>query len=325
VNVFNLSGSTTVPFLHPGCLVDVEMRKVDTNETSYFTRIMVTETTHEIDTIGHYSGSFQGIASDTGFLPKPEFTVPIAQPQIATVISNTDPEGQGRVQVRFDWQTNDTTHFIRMMSPDAGGTDQITQNRGYVAIPEVGDQVMVNFVHNHPDRPFVMGGMFHGGTALGGGINNHMRSIQTKSGIKVLMNDDEGSVNIIDPSGNTYFMDGKGNITVTSPKNMTFNVGDNLHINVGKSMTSVIGENQNTSVTNNITISAGNDIFETATGNRMEMSNNRTEMVDNDYTRQSLISDIFAKKMTATSSEEDILIQSAKTVHMNSGEKGTNH
>jgi len=325
VNVFNLSGSTTVPFLHPGCLVDVEMRKVDTNETSYFTRIMVTETTHEIDTIGHYSGSFEGIASDTGFLPKPEFTVPIAQPQIATVISNTDPEGQGRVQVRFDWQTNDTTHFIRMMSPDAGGTDQITQNRGYVAIPEVGDQVMVNFVHNHPDRPFVMGGMFHGGVGLGGGINNHMRSIQTKSGIKVLMNDDEGSVNIIDPSGNTYFMDGKGNITVTSPKNMTFNVGDNLHINVGKSMTSVIGENQNTTVTNNITISAGNDIFETATGNRMEMSNNRTEMVDNDYTRQSSTSDIFAKKMTATSSEEDILIQSAKTVHMNSGEKGTNH
>lgn len=45
-----------------------------------------------------------------------------------------------------------------MMSPDAGGTDQVSQNRGYVAIPEVGDQVMVGFVHNHPDRPFVMGG-----------------------------------------------------------------------------------------------------------------------------------------------------------------------
>ena len=26
-----------------------------------------------------------------------------------------------------------------MMSPDAGGTDQVSQNRGYVAIPEVGD------------------------------------------------------------------------------------------------------------------------------------------------------------------------------------------
>jgi uncharacterized protein involved in type VI secretion and phage assembly len=32
-----------------------------------------------------------------------------------------------------------------------------------MSIPEVGDQVIVNFVHQHPDRPFVMGGMFHGG------------------------------------------------------------------------------------------------------------------------------------------------------------------
>jgi type VI secretion system secreted protein VgrG len=244
VNVFTISGSTTVPFLHPGCAVNIDMRKPDTNETSYFTKIMVTETIHDIDTIGHYNGSFHGIASDTGFLPKPEFTIPKAEPQMATVISNTDPEGQGRVQVRFDWQTNNTTHFIRVMSPDAGGTDQVTQNRGYVAIPEVGDQVMVNFVHNHPDRPFVMGGMFHGGIGLGGGINNHMRSIQTKSGIKVLMNDDEGSVNIIDPSGNTYFMDGKGNITVTAPKNMTFNVGENLDIKVGQNMNTSVGADQ---------------------------------------------------------------------------------
>ncbi|WP_394334052.1 phage baseplate assembly protein V [Chryseobacterium polytrichastri] len=34
-------------------------------------------------------------------------------------------------------------------------------------ISEVEDQVMVNFQHGHPDRPFVMGGMFHGGTGLG--------------------------------------------------------------------------------------------------------------------------------------------------------------
>ena len=60
VNVFNLSGSTTVPFLHPGCVVDVQMRKVDTNESSYFTKIMVTEAEHEIDTLGHYKGSFKG-------------------------------------------------------------------------------------------------------------------------------------------------------------------------------------------------------------------------------------------------------------------------
>jgi uncharacterized protein involved in type VI secretion and phage assembly len=251
VDVFTVSGGTTIPFLYPGCVADINMRKTDTNKTSYFTKLMVTEVIHEVDTLGRYEGRFEAIASDTGYIPTPDFTVPIAEPQIATVISNTDPLGQGRVTVRFDWQLHDTTNFIRMMAPDAGGTDQITQNRGYVAIPEVGDQVMVGFVHNHPDRPFVMGGMFHGGTAMGGGVDNHLKSIQTRSGIRVLMNDAEGSVTIVDPSGNNYFMDGKGNIIVTAPKNMTFNAGENLTINVGQDMKTTVGNDNAINITNN--------------------------------------------------------------------------
>ncbi|STC94062.1 type VI secretion system Vgr family protein [Chryseobacterium carnipullorum] len=251
VEVFTVSGGTTLPFLYPGCIADIKMRKTDSSQTAYFTKLMMTEVTHEVDTLGNYTGKFEAIASDTGYIPKPDFVVPIAQPQIATVISNTDPLGQGRVTVRFDWQMNDTTNFIRMMAPDAGGTDQISQNRGYVAIPEVGDQVMVGFVHNHPDRPFVMGGMFHGGTALGGGVDNHLKSIQTRSGIRILMNDAEGSVNIIDPSGNNYFMDGAGNIVVTAPKNMTFNAGENLSINVGKDMKTSVGNDNAINIINN--------------------------------------------------------------------------
>jgi len=278
VNVFSVSGSTTVPFLHPGCSVDIEMRKPDTNETSYFTKIMVTEATHEIDTIGHYTGSFQGIASDTGFLPKPEFTIPKAEPQIATVISNTDPEGQGRVQVRFDWQTNDTTHFIRMMSPDAGGTDQITQNRGYVAIPEVGDQVMVNFVHNHPDRPFVMGGMFHGGTALGGFADNRVKSIMTRSGHKVVFTEDE-SIIITDKSGNEIHLDTTGsNINITAPETMTLNC-KNMNINVTESMNTNVGMNQNNTVGMNISESAG--MNRTSTVGLLNMLSVGTDFITN--------------------------------------------
>ncbi|MCD1116401.1 type VI secretion system Vgr family protein [Chryseobacterium turcicum] len=290
VNVFNLSGSTTVPFLHPGCSVDIEMRKPDTNETSYFTRIMVTETTHEIDTIGHYTGSFAGIASDTGFLPKPEFTVPVAQPQIATVISNTDPEGQGRVQVRFDWQTNDTTHFIRMMSPDAGGTDQITQNRGYVAIPEVGDQVMVNFVHNHPDRPFVMGGMFHGGTALGGFADNRVKSIMTRSGHKVVFTEDE-SIIITDKSGNEIHLDTTGsNINITAPETMTLNC-KNMNINVTENMTTSVGMNQSDTIGMNRTQNIGLNATQSVGAMKMTsvigdtsmfITGKLTEMIDGD-------------------------------------------
>ena len=38
VEVFTVNGSTTIPFLYPGCVVDLEMRKPDSNQTSYFTR-----------------------------------------------------------------------------------------------------------------------------------------------------------------------------------------------------------------------------------------------------------------------------------------------
>ncbi len=325
VNVFSVSGSTTVPFLHPGCVADIQMRKPDSNETSYFTRIMVTETIHEIDTIGHYTGSFEAIASDTGYLPKPDFTVPTAQPQLATVISNTDPDGQGRVQVRFDWQTNDTTHFIRMMSPDAGGTDQVTQNRGYVAIPEVGDQVMVNFVHSHPDRPFVMGGMFHGQTALGGGVNNHMRSIQTKSGIKVLMNDDEKSVTILDPSGNTYFMDGSGNIMVTAPNDITFTAGKNMNINVGENMNTTVGMNKSDSISMNHTesvgamknITIGANFMTNVVGSLMEFVKGNRESKAQEVKEQ-------AKARTIVSQENNN-IHSQKTFNNNSGENSKIH
>ncbi|KXH85334.1 type VI secretion system Vgr family protein [Chryseobacterium kwangjuense] len=321
VNVFSISGNTTVPFLHPGCIADVQMRKPDSNETSYFTRIMITEAEHEIDTIGHYHGSFEGIAADTGFLPRPEFRIPKAEPQTATVISNTDPEGQGRIQVQFDWQTSDTTHFIRMMSPDAGGTDQITQNRGYVAIPEVGDQVMVNFVHSHPDRPFVMGGMFHGGVALGGGVNNHLKSIQTRSGIRILMNDEQGSVKIMDPSGNIYFMDGAGNISMKAPKNFTLHAGDNINITAGKEISISAGEGINSSANNSIISTAGKDIIQTATGDIRESSDTRTEMVEKEFKRQSETSNEIAGEISMFSELENMTMQSGKIVEFNSAEK----
>ncbi|MCT2561526.1 type VI secretion system Vgr family protein [Chryseobacterium herbae] len=321
VNVFSISGNTTVPFLHPGCVADVQMRKQDSNETSYFTRIMITETEHEIDTIGHYKGSFAGIAADTGFLPRPEYKIPKAEPQTAMVISNTDPEGQGRIQVQFDWQTSDTTHFIRMMSPDAGGTDQISQNRGYVAIPEVGDQVMVNFVHSHPDRPFVMGGMFHGGIALGGGVNNHLKSIQTRSGIRILMNDEEGSVKIMDPSGNIYIMDGAGNISMKAPKNFTLNAGDNINITAGKEISISAGEGINSSANNSIISTAGKDIVQTATGDIRESSDTRTEMVEKEFKRQSETSNEIAGEISMFSELENMTMQSGKIVEFNSAEK----
>ncbi|CAH0206112.1 phage baseplate assembly protein V [Chryseobacterium sp. Bi04] len=250
VEVFTVSGSTTVPFLFIGCVADIDMRKQDSNQTSHFTTLMITEANHEVDARGYYTGSFEAIAEGTGFMPRPEFIMPKAEPQVATVISNVDPLNQGRIQVQFDWQLNDTTHFIRMMSPDAGGTDAISQNRGFVAVPEIGDQVMIGFEYHNPDFPFAMGGMFHGGVGLGGGTDNRVKSLQTRSGHRLVFTEDE-SILLTDKSGNELRFDTEGsNINITAPetitiksKNLKFDIEENIETKAGKNMDTNVGQN----------------------------------------------------------------------------------
>jgi uncharacterized protein involved in type VI secretion and phage assembly len=223
--VFVISGVTTVPFLYPGCIADIEMRKAESSETTYFTKLMITEMYHEVDARGYYTGTFEAIASDTGFIPRPEFHTPKADAQFAKVISNTDPLNQGRVKVQFDWQNGSaTTEYIRVMTPDGGGSEKVSKNRGFMAIPEEGDQVVVNFAHQHPDRPFVMGGMFHGGVGGGGGAGNNIKSLSSKSGHTMSL-DDGGGITVRDKDQNSVFLDGAGNITIDSKISITLNCG----------------------------------------------------------------------------------------------------
>ncbi|WP_426478244.1 type VI secretion system Vgr family protein [Chryseobacterium sp. CBSDS_008] len=223
--VFVISGITTVPFLYPGCIADIEMRKAESTETTYFTKLMITEMSHEVDARGYYTGTFEAIASDTGFIPRPEFHTPKADAQFAKVISNADPLNQGRVKVQFDWQNGSTTtEYIRVMTPDGGGSEKVSKNRGFMAVPEEGDQVVVNFAHQHPDRPFVMGGMFHGGVGGGGGAGNNIKSLSSKSGHTMSL-DDGGGITVRDKDQNSVFLDGAGNITIDSKISITLNCG----------------------------------------------------------------------------------------------------
>ncbi|MDR2235562.1 MAG: phage baseplate assembly protein V [Chryseobacterium sp.] len=243
--VFITSGTTTVPFLYPGCIADIEMRKADTSDTAYFTKLMITGVVHEVDARGYYDGHFEAIAADTGFIPRPEFHTPKAEPQFAKVISNTDPLNQGRVQVQFDWQNGpDTTEFIRVMSPDAGSSDKVNKNRGFMSIPEVGDQVITNFVHQHPDRPFVMGGMFHGSIGAGGGAGNNVMSFSGRSGAELKYDNGAGSMNLKDQGGANMFFDGAGNAETNANNNKIVNVGNSNTVNAGAKHCTDVGKGQ---------------------------------------------------------------------------------
>lgn len=70
---------------------------------------------------------------------------------VARVVDHNDPLGIGRLRVKYDWQTDSSTGWLRMAVPHAGGT------RGFMFMPEVGDEVLVTFEHGDAERPIVVG------------------------------------------------------------------------------------------------------------------------------------------------------------------------
>ncbi|MFV0329224.1 MAG: type VI secretion system Vgr family protein [Dysgonomonas sp.] len=282
----------------------------------------ITKVKHTIDQKHTYSCEFEGIPADLKFVPVGDVRMPVADSIRATVIRNDDPQGQGRVRVEFPFaQDRPSEVWLRVMTPNAGSSDVVGTNRGMVFVPEQGDQVMVGFEFGDPNQPYVMGSMFHGKNGTGGGANNAEKSIITRSGIKIVFNDEQKSLHIEDPSGNTWDMDGDGNIAVNAPKNMTITVGENMDVTVGKNISVSAGENILVDAGQNIDETAGGDINQTASGDMVETANNKTEIVEKDFQRVSENSVLQSKEITMFSSKENMLLQSGKTVEMNSAEK----
>lgn len=178
---------------------------------------------HEVRRDGHYSNSFVGVPDGTVHIPVPDVKRPLALPELATVKENNDDKGQGRVKVAFDWQKNGkTTNWIRVQTPNAGVSGAVPKNRGWVFVPEVGDQVMVSYEHGNPDRPYVTGSVFHSGSGKGGDKDNKVKSIITRSGNAIVFDDETGSIVITDQTGKQLIMlDGTDAITVMAKKSIT--------------------------------------------------------------------------------------------------------
>ena len=159
---------------------------------------------------------------------------PKAEQQPAIVKDNNDPQGMGRVRVQFFWQKGEQlSPWIRLIQPYAGS------GKGFYFIPEIGEEVMVDFENGNAERPFVLGAHYNG--AAKSGYNPTTKAIHTKSGTKILLNDAEGSVRIEDASHNIYEMDGKGNINLYAPNNIRMNAGKNFDLSVGNNLNFTVG------------------------------------------------------------------------------------
>lgn len=220
-NLLNIKGIGKTFRIRIGEIIDVSFP--DRMKLPPLGKFRIVGIEHEVRRDGHYSNSFVGVPDGTVHIPVPDVKRPLALPELATVKENNDDKGQGRVKVAFDWQKNGkTTNWVRVQTPNAGVSGAVPKNRGWVFVPEVGDQVMVSYEHGNPDRPYVTGSVFHSGSGKGGDKDNKVKSIITRSGNAIVFDDETGSIVITDQTGKQLIMlDGTDAITVMAKKSIT--------------------------------------------------------------------------------------------------------
>src|SRR5258705_3848100 len=142
---------------------------------------------------------------------------------LGLVTNNQDPDGMGRVKVKYPWRENSPESFWARIAVLAAGKD-----RGTTWLPEVGDEVLVGFDKGNIEHPYVLGSLWNGKDAPpetnSDGENNtkliksrcghtikffekqgqESFEIKTKGGHVLLMDDTAGSaqITIKDSSGN---------------------------------------------------------------------------------------------------------------------------
>lgn len=123
----------------------------------------------------------------------------------AEVVDVQDPDGMGRVRVRLPWLQDsggdNYESWARLATFMAG------IGRGSWFIPEPDDEVLVAFQAGDPRHPFVVGALWNGvdNPPETMDSNNNIRSITSRSGIKVTFDDTDGQVafTIATPGGHT--------------------------------------------------------------------------------------------------------------------------
>jgi uncharacterized protein involved in type VI secretion and phage assembly len=153
---------------------------------------------------------------------------------VGIVSQNKDPDGLGRVKLRFPWREKpDESHWARIAVPMAG------KGRGTWFLPEVGDEVLVAFDAERIEHPYVIGALWNGQDQppqTNSDGRNDLRVLRSRSGHEVVFDDgaqgridihlnnstrkvrlDQTGIEISDDSGNSIAITSTpGNISIKS-------------------------------------------------------------------------------------------------------------
>jgi Rhs element Vgr protein len=110
-----------------------------------------------------------------------------------------DPAGEDRILVRLPLVGSpDTGIWSRVATLDAG------QERGTVFRPEIDDEVIVGFINEDPNQPIILGGLHssQNPAPISASDENHHKGLVTRSGMKVVFDDEAASISVETPKGN---------------------------------------------------------------------------------------------------------------------------
>jgi type VI secretion system secreted protein VgrG len=117
------------------------------------------------DAVGIYSNTFTCIPDSTVFRPKRKTPLPrVTGVQTAVVVGPAGDEiytdEYGRVKVQFHWDREgkldeNSSRWVRASHAMAG------RQWGFMAIPRIGQEVVVEFLEGNPDRPLIVGSVYN--------------------------------------------------------------------------------------------------------------------------------------------------------------------
>jgi len=265
----------------------------------FIDRFRVIGVQHHVNQNKDYTNNFETLPFDCTVPPvNPNVFKPQSESQVAVVKDNEDPEKLGRIRVQFNWQSgDDMTPWIRIAKNHAGMDDE-QGSYGFYFVPEINDEVYIDFEQGNPDRPYMVGAKYHGKVAPEWGAepkDNNKKAIKTRSGHTILLNDEKGkeSITISDKEGDSITIDTKEktisihsekDISISSPesislssKKISISASDSLEM-VGNSTATLSGKD--TSVTGNkvVKVSGGKDT-EINAGKTVNISSNMEVMI----------------------------------------------